>query len=121
MSSLKEFRDQITFFKKLVAEETDESKKQAYNVNLEKAIEQNLNFASLTLKNETKKTEHVNDAQNITLGGANDKNYERGVKAISLALKDLPTYNGLNISETERYTSKLKQYFSLLVLEVNGN
>ena len=42
MTSLKEFRDQITFFKKLVAEETDETKKQAFTASLDKTIE--LNF-----------------------------------------------------------------------------
>jgi hypothetical protein len=36
-------------------------------------------------------------------------------------LKDLPVYNGLNIMETERYTAKLKQYYSLLVSEVDNN
>ena len=53
--------------------------------------------------------------------GNDDKAYDRGVKAISLALKDLPVYNGLNIMETERYTAKLKQYYSLLVSEVDNN
>ena len=55
------------------------------------------------------------------MGADNGKNIDRGVKAIALALKDLPVYNGLTINETERYTSKLKQYFALLVTEVNGN
>ena len=73
MSSLKEFRDQITLFKKLVAEETDETKQHAYNVSLEKAIEQNLNFASLTLKHETEKNESVNNTQNVSVGFDNGK------------------------------------------------
>ena len=42
MSTLKEYRDQISFYKKLVAEETDDVKKAAFNVSLDKAIEQNL-------------------------------------------------------------------------------
>ena len=71
----------------------------------------------LTLKNETEKIESAKDGQNIRQGGANDKMFERGVKAISLAVKDLPTFNGINIQETERYIGKLKQYFSLLVSE----
>ena len=36
-------------------------------------------------------------------------------------MKDLRVYNGLNISETERYIAKLNQYYSLLVAEVDKN
>jgi hypothetical protein len=121
MTSLKEFRDQITFFKKLVAEETDETKKQAFTASLDKAIEQNLKFAELTVKAETERFEKSNDTPIPQQGGNGDKAYDRGVKAISLALKDLPVYNGLNISETERYIAKLNQYYSLLVAEVDKN
>ena len=121
MSTLKEYRDQISFYKKLVAEETDDIKKAAFNVSLDKAIEQNLKFAELTVKAETERIEKGHVTPTPHQVGNGDKAYDRGVKAISLALKDLPVYNGLNIMETERYTAKLKQYYSLLVSEVDNN
>ena len=121
MSTLKEYRDQISFYKKLVAEETDDVKKTAFNVSLDKAIEQNLKFAELTVKAETERIEKGHVTPIPPQRGNGDKAYDRGVKAISLALKDLPVYNGLNIMETERYTAKLKQYYSLLVSEVDNN
>ena len=121
MSTLKEYRDQISFYKKLVAEETDDVKKAAFNVSLDKAIEQNLKFAELTVKAETERIEKGHVTPMPQQVGNGDKAYDRGVKAISLALKDLPVYNGLNISETERYIAKLNQYYSLLVAEVDTN
>ena len=49
----------------------------------------------------------------------NSKAFERNIKKISIALNDIPQYNGLNITETERCISKLNQFFTLLVTEID--
>ena len=36
-------------------------------------------------------------------------------------MNDIPQYNGLNITETERYISKLNQFFTLLVSDVDSS
>ena len=69
-----------------------------------------MNQLSLSPAKKSNKTEN---------SSSDSKAFERNIKKISLALNDIPQYNGLNITETERYISKLNQFFTLLVSEID--
>ena len=114
MGSAKDYKEFIKFMQDLQAKETDENAKEERKGKLAKAEQDYADFIS----NSIKKTP-ISSSSSDTVNS--DKLYDRGVKAISSALKELPTYNGLNISETERYLAKLNQFFTLLVTGVNEN
>jgi hypothetical protein len=113
MSTSKECKDLVTFLRKLQSEETDDDSKAALKVQIDDAVQQYIDHVTTT-----KNTPSSSTSSDIFTPNS-DKTYERGVKAISLALKDLPSYSGLNITETERYLGKLNQFFTLLVSEID--
>ena len=110
MGSLKECKELVTFLQKLLASETDDAKKALLDEKIEVTLKKCVEFVE---------KKDVFDNKNFANSSNSDKMYDRGVKAISSTLKDLPTYNGLNINETERYLAKLNQFFTLLVSEVD--
>ena len=114
MGSAKDYKEFIKFMQDLQAKETDEKAKEERKGKLAKAEQDYADFISNSIK-----ITPISSSSSDTVNS--DKLYDRGVKAISSALKELPTYNGLNISETERYLAKLNQFFTLLVTGVNEN
>ena len=104
----------ILGFEKKISKSTDENEKSklaGYIAQIREKLTENIvNQLSLSPAKKSNKTEN---------SSSDSKAFERNIKKISLALNDIPQYNGLNITETERYISKLNQFFTLLVSEID--
>ena len=118
-STQNSIQEAITFYQKNLAKENDEAEKISISEQISTLRKTLTEILVDKAKVETATTAVPKKMDQSDK--ADFRTFERNLKKISVALNDIPQYNGININETEKYVSKLNQYFSLLVTEVDPN